>query len=200
MKGMVENPALNEYIRSAALRGFVVLVNSGELSREDALAYFQELFRGRLEREFSNIWNALVSCSTDLYPDVVYEDIKQAYADELVENFYIGLDTVESTLKMGMEKAMQERQKWSRDTLITDTIDELQGWAYFQPPKPTKPRKIVLPPPPVLPSSPKKTKVVPRSASISSGKKVGRNEPCPCGSGRKYKHCHGKRSQQDQAD
>ncbi|MBX2815612.1 MAG: SEC-C domain-containing protein, partial [Saprospiraceae bacterium] len=23
-------------------------------------------------------------------------------------------------------------------------------------------------------------------------RKVGRNEPCPCGSGRKYKHCHGK--------
>jgi len=23
------------------------------------------------------------------------------------------------------------------------------------------------------------------------GKKVGRNEPCPCGSGKKYKHCHG---------
>ncbi|MCG8317636.1 MAG: SEC-C domain-containing protein, partial [Pseudomonadales bacterium] len=23
-------------------------------------------------------------------------------------------------------------------------------------------------------------------------KKVGRNEPCPCGSGKKYKHCHGK--------
>lgn len=24
------------------------------------------------------------------------------------------------------------------------------------------------------------------------GDKVGRNEPCPCGSGKKYKHCHGK--------
>jgi preprotein translocase subunit SecA len=23
-------------------------------------------------------------------------------------------------------------------------------------------------------------------------RKVSRNEPCPCGSGRKYKHCHGK--------
>ena len=23
--------------------------------------------------------------------------------------------------------------------------------------------------------------------------KVGRNDPCPCGSGKKYKHCHGKR-------
>jgi preprotein translocase subunit SecA len=25
-------------------------------------------------------------------------------------------------------------------------------------------------------------------------KKVGRNEPCPCGSGKKYKHCHGQLS------
>ena len=23
---------------------------------------------------------------------------------------------------------------------------------------------------------------------------VGRNEPCPCGSGKKFKHCHGKLS------
>ena len=25
-----------------------------------------------------------------------------------------------------------------------------------------------------------------------AGEKVGRNSPCPCGSGKKYKHCHGK--------
>jgi preprotein translocase subunit SecA len=29
---------------------------------------------------------------------------------------------------------------------------------------------------------------VPRTVSD----KVGRNDPCPCGSGKKYKHCHGK--------
>ena len=27
---------------------------------------------------------------------------------------------------------------------------------------------------------------------VRSEKKVGRNEPCPCGSGKKYKHCHGR--------
>jgi preprotein translocase subunit SecA len=27
---------------------------------------------------------------------------------------------------------------------------------------------------------------------VRSGPKVGRNDPCPCGSGKKYKHCHGK--------
>jgi preprotein translocase subunit SecA len=26
---------------------------------------------------------------------------------------------------------------------------------------------------------------------VRENKKVGRNEPCPCGSGKKYKHCHG---------
>jgi preprotein translocase subunit SecA len=27
---------------------------------------------------------------------------------------------------------------------------------------------------------------------VRQEKKVGRNEPCPCGSGKKYKQCHGK--------
>ncbi|WP_031433574.1 preprotein translocase subunit SecA [Methylomarinum vadi] len=27
---------------------------------------------------------------------------------------------------------------------------------------------------------------------VREGKKVGRNEPCPCGSGKKFKHCHGR--------
>ena len=31
-----------------------------------------------------------------------------------------------------------------------------------------------------------------KPAPIKVEKKVGRNDPCPCGSGKKYKHCHGK--------
>jgi preprotein translocase subunit SecA len=41
-----------------------------------------------------------------------------------------------------------------------------------------------------LPNSPAP---IARDANDPSGwGKVGRNEPCPCGSGKKYKHCHGK--------
>jgi preprotein translocase subunit SecA len=29
---------------------------------------------------------------------------------------------------------------------------------------------------------------------VREGRKVGRNEPCPCGSGKKFKQCHGKLS------
>lgn len=32
----------------------------------------------------------------------------------------------------------------------------------------------------------------PQKVAVPAGHKVGRNDPCPCGSGKKYKHCHGK--------
>jgi len=32
----------------------------------------------------------------------------------------------------------------------------------------------------------------PKTQPIKVEKKVGRNDPCPCGSGKKYKNCHGK--------
>ena len=34
-------------------------------------------------------------------------------------------------------------------------------------------------------------KVIPKTV-VRTGPKVGRNDPCPCGSGKKYKHCCGK--------
>ncbi|HKU45373.1 MAG TPA: preprotein translocase subunit SecA, partial [Burkholderiales bacterium] len=34
----------------------------------------------------------------------------------------------------------------------------------------------------------------PKKQPVRVGQKVGRNDPCPCGSGRKYKQCHGKLS------
>ena len=31
-----------------------------------------------------------------------------------------------------------------------------------------------------------------KRAPVQAGPKIGRNDPCPCGSGKKYKACHGK--------
>ncbi len=35
------------------------------------------------------------------------------------------------------------------------------------------------------------TAVATATPMVRSGPKIGRNDPCPCGSGKKYKHCHG---------
>jgi preprotein translocase subunit SecA len=43
------------------------------------------------------------------------------------------------------------------------------------------------------PAAPQAAEAAPRSVQVTrSQPKVGRNDPCPCGSGKKYKHCHGR--------
>jgi preprotein translocase subunit SecA len=44
------------------------------------------------------------------------------------------------------------------------------------------------PPPEAQPEQEPRTLQAPQ---VRGERKIGRNEPCPCGSGRKYKHCHG---------
>jgi preprotein translocase subunit SecA len=33
---------------------------------------------------------------------------------------------------------------------------------------------------------------IPKVQQVKGVVKIGRNDPCPCGSGKKYKSCHGK--------
>lgn len=41
-------------------------------------------------------------------------------------------------------------------------------------------------------AKPNDTREQQRTEPVRVDKKVGRNDPCPCGSGKKYKQCHGK--------
>ena len=43
----------------------------------------------------------------------------------------------------------------------------------------------------IVVSSEEKTKEKDAAMENKSDKKVGRNEKCPCGSGKKFKYCHG---------
>src|SRR5438445_5217893 len=57
MTALVENAHANEYVRTAALRGLLTLVACGEQSREDIVAYFHQLFQGKIARNISLMWN-----------------------------------------------------------------------------------------------------------------------------------------------
>lgn len=167
MKSLVENESVDEWVRSAALNGMVVLVAQGAQSREDTLAYFQSLFREKLPREEHILWSSLVNVSTDLYPDVVYEDIQQAFADDLIDLMFIDMAEVDDALARGKDAVLENLKADRHYTYIEDTIQEMEWWYCFQPPEP---RPVV-----------------------SKQQKIGRNDLCPCGSGQKYKRCCGKR-------
>lgn len=164
MQSLVENASANEYVRAAALSGMLCLFVEGVVAREEIIAYFRGLFRGGLERTYSFAWDGLVSRSTALYPEELLPDIRQAFADDLVDEMHIDLPWVEQVLAEGKEATLGRLRQNRHYRFIRDVIAEMEWWACFDTPPPPKPKK-----------------------------KVGRNAPCPCGSGRKYKHCCGKR-------
>ena len=181
MAALVENPEVNEYVRSAALKGMVALVATGQKTRQEVMDYFASLFRDRLERKPDYVWTSLVSRCVDLYPGEVYADIQQAYADDLIEGFVIRWEGVEEAYAMGKEAALEDLVNSRRYHLITDTVAELSSWACFN----KEPKR----------SSWNQVKPVrswpAEQAKPATSTKVGRNEPCPCGSGKKFKRCCG---------
>ncbi|MEC0328498.1 DUF1186 domain-containing protein [Paenibacillus macerans] len=125
----------------------------------------------------------IVSCSSDLYPLEVYEDIKRLYESGELEKNYIDFRSVESALKKTQEEVMQGAQRTRDYSFIDDTIAEMEGWASFQPKRDMGSQLDLLDALSGL--------TLPKQSPVKVSK-VGRNEPCPCGSGKKYKKCCGK--------
>jgi hypothetical protein len=172
IKRMIEDPAVNEYVRSACLRTLTILVVEEKLPRDQIVEYFRSLFHGELAREPDFIWSALVVACCDLYPKELLQEIEQAYDDGLIETFHIRLESVRDRLALGKEETLR-RSKGYRKGLIEDTVAEMSWWASFS--------EGTDKPAQALPATGKQPTV--------KAKKVGRNDPCPCGSGKKYKKC-----------
>ena len=68
LQGLVEDDNANEYVRNAALYAFIVLVDSGQMSREAVVAYYRSLFQGKLKRAYSYTWTGLVKSVADGSP------------------------------------------------------------------------------------------------------------------------------------
>ena len=182
---LIENPEAEEYVRKSAMDSLLVLAINGVRKREEVMEYFQTLFREKLEKVPSHAWTGLVSCCTNLYPAEVMDDIKRAFEDELVDEGFIDLSWVIKRYELGQEMILQELKQDPHYQMMGNVIEEMQNWACFKPPTPPKVKEIENN------DSKKLRNRVYLSQPLKVEKKVGRNEPCPCGSGKKYKKCCG---------
>lgn len=181
IRQLVEQPIINAYVRNAAFRALVCVVACGEKTRDEVVAYYAELFHGRLVHASTLVWGGLVSCCTDLRATELSDEIHEVFGTGVIDAQDIGLRCVEKELARGPEVALAELAR-SRYRLIDDTIAELQHWVCFQPLPARQLSGRSLPARTVGAGPPPARGAVP---------KVGRNAPCPGGSGNKYKKCCG---------
>lgn len=185
IQSIIENESADQWARSAALDSLTSLMAAGQRSRNELVAYFAELFRGKLARRYSYVWAALVCSSLDIYPAELMDDIELAYKDGLVDTSHVTFQEAEQCLALGKDYALGRLAQSNHHRLIDDTIQEMSRLPYFE-------EDVTLAPPtedsPFLPEPFVRHSPVP---TVVRGPKIGRNDPCLCGSGKKFKKCCG---------
>jgi hypothetical protein len=186
LKSLVEDGDVEPYTRGAALRALSVLALEGMVPRDVVIAYHAALFRGKLPRTPSFVWDELASEAVDLHARTLAHDIEQAYRDGLLDPGFMDPDFVKEHLEMDRETALARARKM-RGGLMKSAVEEMEGWACFRGDRSDKVNKPE-------PYADEERRVIHDALDGPYERvepKVGRNDPCPCGSGKKAKKCCG---------
>ncbi|MFQ5659087.1 MAG: preprotein translocase subunit SecA [Gammaproteobacteria bacterium] len=103
---------------------------------------------------------------------------KQEYKREAFEMFRQMLENIKNDVIAILSKV---HIRTEHDIEIAERAPSLQVMSYNHPAAPN-----------ALSDEPEQGEATPNTPFVRSERKIGRNEPCPCGSGKKYKQCHGK--------
>lgn len=158
---------------------------------------WKELIENQTEDTFEEFWKEYSEAETKLYSAILDDPAKKiegtlgelAAASEIRPVIYMGfLDGIDTSLKKSND--FQNFDENSRveieiepETLFYNMLaagaDYLYGLPQWEDILGLDKMKEIA----------KKYK---QSKTVVKEKKIGRNEPCPCGSGKKYKHCCGR--------
>ncbi|MEW6623955.1 MAG: DUF1186 domain-containing protein [Bacillota bacterium] len=183
---LIENREVDEYVREQGINSLVVLVLQGILEREEVVAYLKNLLMEKAKENDYKIITGIISGLTDLYPEEAMAEIEWAYKNHLVDETIIGLDDVLLDLNMGKEACIENKKSDKHTHLIGNINDEMGWWSCFSENKKRLKQKMKTTKINIKPNTSNK------GTTIIKERKIGRNEPCPCNSGKKYKKCCGK--------
>ena len=163
------------------------------LEQWQSLAYNEKADRGQLQR----FWGSYFQIEKEIYEQLLEnpdEEVKGT-VKELAEKYgqevltMVGfLDGINESLKEPnpietMDEDTQVSLAFDKEKLYKNMVAAKADWLYELPAweeifTPEKRKELYL--------------EQKKSGTIVKGKKVGRNDPCPCGSGKKYKYCCGR--------
>lgn len=175
VKRSIGNSDIGEYVRSAMLDLMGQLYLDGELEKEEWEGFIREFVHDETKsNDYLCGKSALAVCDCHL-ADMLPE-IRQLYDEDRIEEFVLG--SYDSCVDM-MFRYSAYNDHFCKTPI--NTAETLQGWAMFD----DRPKQEF---------DEKKLEQAIRKMDAdytrqSSGIKIGRNDLCPCGSGKKYKKC-----------
>ena len=157
------------------------------------MAYSEKANKGDLQR----LWSAYFQKERDIYAELLKnpDEVVTGTVKELAEKYSVDimtmtgfLDGINDSLKEAnpieeMEEDTSVNLGFDKELLYKNMVAAEADWLYN------------LPEWDLIFSAEKKKALYleqKKSGTIVKPKKIGRNDPCPCGSGKKYKYCHGR--------
>jgi len=180
IKSVAENTGLDLFQRTAAVNTFIVLYIHGMYSRDNLIAYFGHLLETYTDD--AAFLSCVASCCEDVAGKELYGRIRGLFEEGRMDRFIIGpKHFAEDIPEKPEEKLLAELKSRSYYWLVTDTIKAMETWACFVKDKAAPPQRPIADYFDYFGQT--------NNAPAVKSPKVGRNEPCPCGSGQKYKRC-----------
>lgn len=187
LQAIIENKSIDEYVRDAALGALVVRYHQGDLELERLQAYLHQLYQGGLEREKNQVWNAWVQACFNTEPEPFMSALTDLYEQELADTYYITLEELSLRCGLGPEaiKRSVHQQEGEFYCYLDNAAESLQQLSCYSGQSNellASMEKMVM------------GQTVPKVATdtlspFNSAAGAGRNDPCPCGSGKKFKKC-----------
>ncbi|MDO4621445.1 MAG: SEC-C metal-binding domain-containing protein [Eubacteriales bacterium] len=158
-----------------------------------AVAYNQQADKGKLQR----FWEQYFLIEKGMYEKLLQnpDEVVSGTVKELADKFEIDVMTMTGFLD-GINDSLKEKnpiEEMTEDTVVNlgfdkallykNMVDAKADWLYNLPQWET-----------IFTEDERKALYLEqkKSGTIIKDKKIGRNDPCPCGSGKKYKKCCGR--------
>ena len=106
IKGLVLDRDAEEFVRTAAMESLLLAVASGDLNRDEVIAFYGTLFDESLARPDENFWPGLVDKLLDLYPGELIEQIREVYAKGRIKECDTGTAEIDKILADGLDATL----------------------------------------------------------------------------------------------
>jgi len=127
IKELVSDRGVYEYTRGAAVEALTYAVARGVADREEVIGFLVGLFTGSEAARDSDFWSDVASSIADMHPEGAMDVIRQAYADCLVYDGYVGLKEIEKDLLREKDDVLAHLRD-EVDTRIPTDIHEYLSW------------------------------------------------------------------------
>jgi hypothetical protein len=179
---IILDPNAEEFIRSRMCETLAMITLCGELDRNLAGRFLRDAYNDLLPQQHCFVWFGWQSAIAMLGLGELKVLVKRAFNRDFIDRHLLGFDDFERNLRRGTEGLSEPWRPDDDDefALFGDTVDELSGWHCFTEGDDEDPEEC------------ERLDELDRPLSEphrNPFKGIGRNDPCPCGSGKKFKKC-----------